>query len=66
MKEGIWSGRTDHLENTESLRYYQIVELARLDMTDETCVIIGFESDEGVRKNKGKLEVAKAPDAIRA
>ena len=69
VKEGIWSGRTDHLENKESFRYHQIVKLARLDTLDttgETCVIIGFESDEGVRRNKGQIGAAKAPNALRS
>ncbi|SER97930.1 formiminoglutamase [Psychrobacillus sp. OK032] len=68
--EGVWSGRTDSLENNkESLRYHQIVELARLDTLDtkgKACVIIGFESDEGVRRNKGQIGAAKAPNELRS
>ncbi|MFJ8065721.1 formimidoylglutamase [Psychrobacillus sp. NPDC096426] len=69
VKEGIWSGRTDHLENKESFRYHQIVELAQLDTLDtegKACVIIGFESDEGVRRNKGQIGAAKAPNELRS
>ncbi|WP_277586803.1 formimidoylglutamase [Psychrobacillus antarcticus] len=69
VTEGIWSGRTDHLENRASFRYHQIVELKETEMlksTDETCVIIGFESEEGVRRNKGKLGAAIAPNALRS
>lgn len=67
--EGIWSGRTDHLENRTSFRYHQIVELEQIETLkslEETCVIIGFESEEGVRRNKGQLGAAKAPNALRS
>lgn len=70
VKEGIWSGRTDHKENRSSFRYHQIIELSkRMDdynSSEETCVIIGFESEEGVRRNKGNIGAAKAPDALRS
>lgn len=69
VTEGIWSGRTDHLENRASFRYHQIVEQKKLEMlksNTETCVIIGFESEEGVRRNKGQLGAAKAPNALRS
>lgn len=69
VTEGIWSGRTDHLENRTSFRYHQIVELEQMETLkslEETCVIIGFESEEGVRRNKGQLGAAKAPDALRS
>lgn len=69
VKEDIWLGRTDHLENRTSFRYHQIVELEqieKLESLNETCVIIGFESEEGVRRNKGQLGAAKAPNALRS
>lgn len=33
--------------------------------SDNTCVLIGFESEEGVRRNQGRLGAAKGPNAIR-
>lgn len=69
VKDGIWSGRTDHRVNRSSFRYHQIIELPQMDdykPNKETCVIIGFESEEGVRRNKGKVGAAKAPDALRS
>jgi formiminoglutamase len=69
VDDHIWSGRTDHIENRTSFRYHQVVELvdlgASLHSTD-TCAIIGFESEEGVRRNKGQLGAAKAPNALRS
>jgi len=65
----IWSGRTDHLENRTSFRYHQVIEVIEMDgfpSSPDTCAIIGFESEEGVRRNKGQLGAAKAPDALRS
>lgn len=69
VKDGIWSGRTDHLVNRSSFRYHQIVQLPKIEdykNNGETCIIIGFESEEGVRRNKGNIGAAKAPDALRS
>ncbi|MEK5067355.1 formimidoylglutamase [Sporosarcina sp. FSL K6-1508] len=65
----IWSGRTDHLENRTSFRYHQVVEVIAMEdlsPSSRTCAIIGFESEEGVRRNKGQLGAAKAPNALRS
>ncbi|MFB0830539.1 formimidoylglutamase [Brevibacillus laterosporus] len=65
----LWTGRTDHTERRSSFRYHQIVELVDLEnlqpSKDSTCAIIGFECEEGVRRNQGRLGAAKAPNAIR-
>ncbi|KAA0955767.1 formimidoylglutamase [Sporosarcina sp. ANT_H38] len=64
----IWSGRTDHIENRTSFRYHQVVAVSALkDLapSPDTIAIIGFESEEGVRRNSGRLGAAKAPDALR-
>ncbi|MFJ5770808.1 formimidoylglutamase [Psychrobacillus sp. NPDC093180] len=69
VKKDIWSGRTDHLEDRTSFRYHQVIELEKMEALqslEKTCVIIGFESEEGVRRNKGQLGAAKAPDALRS
>lgn len=66
--QNIWSGRTDHLTNRASFRYHQVVETMELDnltQSSNTCAIIGFESEEGVRRNKGRLGAGQAPDALR-
>ncbi|WP_034300267.1 formimidoylglutamase [Bacillus cihuensis] len=65
----LWTGRTDHTERRSSFRYHQIVELIDLDKlktpSDNSCAIIGFECEEGVRRNQGRLGAAKAPNSIR-
>ncbi len=69
VDDHVWSGRTDHTENRSSFRYHQVVEVSRdrdSPTSPDTCAIIGFESEEGVRRNKGQLGAAKAPDALRS
>jgi len=63
----IWSGRIDHLTNKASFRYHQIIEATEIKdlQPGATCAIIGFESDEGVRRNKGLLGAATAPNELR-
>ncbi|MGF9908262.1 formimidoylglutamase [Brevibacillus porteri] len=65
----LWTGRTDHTERRSSFRYHQIAEITDLDTLqaakDRTVAIIGFECEEGVRRNQGRLGAAKAPNAIR-
>lgn len=66
--KGIWSGRTDHLTNRSSFRYHQIIEVNNtqpIDASEQLCTIIGFECQEGVRRNKGQLGAAKAPNELR-
>lgn len=57
-----WTGRTDHETEWESFRYHQIIR----DGQENSCVLIGFCSDEGVRRNNGRVGAAKAPNALRA
>ena len=55
-----WAGRTDHETDWNQFRYHQIIG----DEAD--CVLIGFECDEGVRRNNGRVGAAGAPNALRA
>ncbi|AZU64237.1 formimidoylglutamase [Neobacillus mesonae] len=65
----LWTGRTDHTERRSSFRYHQIVELIDLEKLEpspgKACALIGFQCEEGVRRNQGRLGAAKAPNAIR-
>ena len=63
--QGLWSGRTDHLKNRESFRYHQVVEFAEIASSSNSCAIVGFQCEEGVRRNNGRLGAAQAPDALR-
>lgn len=55
-----WTGRTDDETDWTQFRYHQIIG------EDADCVLIGFECDEGVRRNHGRIGAAGAPNALRA
>ncbi|QUW23187.1 formimidoylglutamase [Sporosarcina sp. Marseille-Q4063] len=54
-----WNGRTDHETDWNQFRYHQVIG------EEANCVLIGFECDEGVRRNNGRVGAAEAPDALR-
>lgn len=66
-----WLGRVDSPTNPLSFRYHQIVSLAEPSNIEidqnrlKTFGLIGFQCDEGVRRNKGRVGAAEAPDKIR-
>ena len=75
-----WTGRFDG-DGGEHRRWWQTVSPYRSTTEDDgggpravpsepaascTAVILGFASDEGVRRNKGRTGAAQAPAAIRA
>lgn len=59
-----WTGRDDG-PGDEHLRWHHVVQ--RWDGTAEpgACAFVGFRSDEGVRRNKGRRGAAQGPDALR-
>ncbi|WP_106496340.1 formimidoylglutamase [Lentibacillus sp. Marseille-P4043] len=63
----LWSGRIDGVDATD-LRFHQIVQLQTMDTitkNEPAFAMIGFASDEGVRRNKGRIGARLAPDEIR-
>jgi formiminoglutamase len=59
-----WSGRVDAADAATSRRWHQVVQ--PLDKAD--CaghVLLGFASDEGVRRNQGRTGAAEGPRALR-
>jgi formiminoglutamase len=66
-----WTGRFDG-DGTEHRRWWQAVspyasgEVVPGNPGPAPAVILGFASDEGVRRNKGRTGAAAAPAAIRA
>lgn len=56
----IWQGRIDG-ETEEHLRIHQVMN----KHTPAQFTLLGFASDEGVRRNKGRLGAKAGPDAIR-
>ncbi len=67
----FWEGRTDLGDGQQGLRWHQLLNI--LDLTQlihktgapKNIAFLGFCSDEGVRRNKGRLGAQKAPDALR-
>lgn len=56
-----WQGRHDG-DGEQHLRIHQVVNTQQ----HAAYALIGFSSDEGVKRNKGRLGAADAPDMIRA
>lgn len=65
---GIWQGRDDG-DGREHRRWHQQVQLTMagdgLRGRDGGVALVGFASDEGVRRNGGRPGAAAGPDALR-
>ncbi len=64
----LWQGRKDTLENERFFQLTQCIDLnkqALKDYGDNGIAIIGFASDEGVKRNLGRSGASKGPDTIR-
>ena len=65
-KNFSWNGRVDEELNQEAAqRWHQKVKPCT-DYSEAGIALIGFASDEGVRRNKGRVGAVHSPDAIRA
>lgn len=64
---GIWSGRVDSNQDPEQLRFHQKVKCVTLEniAIEAEHVLLGFASDEGVRRNKGRTGASGGPDYFR-
>lgn len=70
--KNIWAGRVD-TEEPYSTRWHQRIRLLDLQQEhlpprndEERCVLLlGFESDEGVLRNKGRQGANQGPEALR-
>lgn len=78
---GLWSGRTDSTTDDRAFRIHQVVKRAqilqeadgtlrlegihRADGPRHAYALVGFASDEGVRRNHGRQGAAEGPEAIR-
>lgn len=61
----LWSGRVDQEQPAElALRLHQIIQPLE-QATESGIAILGFCSDEGVRRNHGRVGAAHAPNQIR-
>ncbi|MFE7723158.1 formimidoylglutamase [Nocardia rhizosphaerihabitans] len=62
--ESSWTGRIDGT-TPEHLRWHQAVTTYEPGTDPGACVFVGFASDEGVRRNKGRQGAAQGPEALR-
>ncbi len=71
--KNLWTGRIDAIDGEAGARWHQEIRSVNLekdgmpDVVEGTnCIaLIGFESDEGVRRNKGRTGAAEGPAALR-
>ncbi|WP_309141897.1 formimidoylglutamase [Streptomyces griseicoloratus] len=59
-----WTGRDDG-PGDENLRWHNAVHLDPERAAPGDVAFVGFRSDEGVRRNKGRQGAANGPDALR-
>jgi formiminoglutamase len=70
---GAWSGRVDAEDGLEGRRWHQVVryinlekdQLPLLTSSQKGITILGFCTDEGVRRNQGRVGAKGGPDQIR-
>ncbi|MFF9496980.1 formimidoylglutamase [Streptomyces flaveolus] len=59
-----WTGRDDG-PGADNLRWHHAVHLDPAGAAPGDVAFVGFRSDEGVRRNKGRQGAANGPDALR-
>ncbi|MFN3565025.1 MAG: arginase family protein, partial [Burkholderiaceae bacterium] len=59
-----WQGRVDAADGEAALRWHQIVAPWRAGAV-RGVALLGFASDEGVRRNRGRVGAAQGPQALR-
>jgi formiminoglutamase len=59
-----WQGRVDAADGDAGLRWHQLVEPWRAGAA-RGVALLGFASDEGVRRNQGRIGAAQGPQALR-
>lgn len=69
--EKLWTGRIDEEDGKDGLRWHQVVRLGNA-YKDEAgqanpgdIALLGLASDEGVKRNKGRLGAAEGPFSLR-
>lgn len=61
----LWTGRVDEGSDANGLRWHQCVTPLTTGPQAPGIVLLGVVSDEGVRRNQGRIGAASGPDAIR-
>lgn len=67
----FWKGKTDHEDHSKNLRWHQIIKPLKLTQDvnlaglQKNVAFLGFCSDEGIRRIKGRVGAQQGPDSIR-
>lgn len=62
----VWQGRDDSAEASNAKRIFQTLQQREtFSPASSGIALIGFECDEGVRRNQGRPGAAQAPDVLR-
>lgn len=64
FEQTIWTGRLDQEDGELGKRIHQIIKPYTAETTNHK-VMLGFCSEEGVERNKGRIGAKQAPDSIR-
>ncbi len=67
-EKSLWKGRVDSETDRNQFRYHQVVECVDLnsEIPKDKITLLGFASDEGVKRNGGRTGAAKGPDYLRS
>ncbi len=69
IPKDIWTGRLDDEDGDLGTRWHQIIQTQIFTdlkpSSDEKIALLGFCSDEGVKRNKGRIGAKNAPNQIR-
>ena len=66
LTPSLWIGRIDQEEEPElALRWHQKVKPFDPGVSTSGIALVGFASDEGVRRNQGRPGAAEGPEALR-
>ncbi|MBX8460400.1 formimidoylglutamase [Enterobacter sp. RIT637] len=62
----VWQGRDDSAESTHAKRIFQTLQQREaFSPASSGIALIGFECDEGVKRNRGRPGAVQAPDILR-
>ncbi|MGY5366996.1 formimidoylglutamase [Enterobacter oligotrophicus] len=62
----VWQGRDDSVEGSNTKRIFQTIQRREsFSPASSGIALIGFESDEGVKRNHGRPGAMHAPDVLR-
>jgi len=66
VAETVWQGRDDSAEASSAKRIFQTIrQQAQFAPLPSGIALIGFECDEGVKRNQGRPGAVHAPDMLR-